>query len=209
MGAKTVPVQYRFRRDDYDKVEAIAGLTDMEVTDVLRMALSNWLDSYTKTPEFDDRRRRYVDEPAAEYDAYVEAGDPHAEAPITPHNPYRGRVGRKDGADVVAGTVRLGQLEATNVAIKATQLGISQNDLIVEAAERWVKSYPGSDEFNQARQERLRRDAQRCLLLGVPFIGPPPPKTSPSNRKVRTRNTSATKSPVGNKNNPKPQPAEV
>lgn len=191
--AKTVPVQYRLRQDDYDKLDAIAGLTGMEITDVLRMALRDWLDVYTKTPAFDDRRRRYVDDPAAEYEAYVDAGDPLAAAPTPPQNPYRGRVGRKDGADVIAGTVRLAQFEATKVAIKATQLGISQNDLIVEAADRWVNNYPRSEEFKLARQKKAQLDAQRCLLLGVPFIGPPPPKTSPSNRKARTRNTPTNK----------------
>lgn len=217
LSTKTIPIPYRLMRRDYEKVEAIAALTGTAINDVIKAALRHWFETYVATEEYEERHRTYVEEPQAEYDAYIAARDPFADPPAPAENPYRARVGRKDSGGIESGSLRVSQLLAANVASKAIYLGISQNDLVVEALEVWTDWYPHQPEFNDALAAETERDAKRCLLLGVPLQQPPtavPVTGKPARNRTgiatnrRTAQRRAAVPAAGTEANPETSPAD-
>lgn len=164
-----VNLSARFPRENYDDIDSLAFVTGRSISEILEDAFAAYLKHYLTSPDYFERR----DEFARIVKEREDQGHRDlANGTLRRYSPARGRghgrVGRGDGQDVRQTVVRVDAETRATMKDAATAMGISLNDVMIEALEMWLEESADDEQvFVEARNQffRYTRCLERSLAL--------------------------------------------
>lgn len=159
----------RLPKTVYDDLAAIVMITGRSFNTVIDNACIHYCHDYVKTEKFMQRVRAWEEmEKRDKQETVLEVDTDKPLAPL--RAPGSGRAGRAGRADVMTTIVRMKPETTVRMTKASRALGLSFNDVLVEACELWASHYPTTDAFRDLAQATLdgyRGAFHRCDAAGL------------------------------------------
>jgi predicted DNA-binding protein len=180
--AKGKSVSARFPQELYEGLEAIATSTRRSIGAAFEAAFQYYMVHYVESEDYLRRVERYqqiYDQSLAQADEARARGKAYRWSP--PRAPESGQVPGVRAPGVKATVVRVSGETHEDMHLASQALGVSINDIMIEAVRLWVARHPSEEAFRQRAREAVRHLADaldRCghldLLSDYGKSGPSP-----------------------------------